>query len=675
MNKFKQILLFILFFVVVISCNDNGNNYSDKNKYITSLFDKVVDVESDSLKKKLLDSIYLQIDDYPIKDSVPKYYLWVSEKYYNYNYYDEALVAGRKSLELNKEVNDSVIAAQSMYMLGNIFYYGKSENDTAYVYYAQSEKLFQELGDYNKLGRSKLYKAYILYNEGVYQLCETEAVRALGLLQGRNSLDIYNCHNVLAAALDGQGMYDEAISYYELAFRQLSSFDKEVYGEDLINYYKAVCYNNMATTYVDMGEYEKPQKLFRDALNYTSKESNPSMYAKLINNLAYAKFKSGDFAGVPEMFFESLEIRDSIKNISGIVSSKMNLAEYYAYKKDTLQAISYLEDAYVKAKEIKSHFEILNSLKLLGDFDKPKSAYYYKKVSVVTDSLQMVAQANKDKFARIEYETEKLEDEKEALVKRNGFIIGVSAMVLLFIGAVFIIYYLNSRNKKLVMEQEQQKANEEIYQLMFEQQTKIDKARTEEKSRIAMELHDGILNNIYAVRLNLEFINRNTDEESVAQRKEYIKQLQTVESEIRGVSHDLSRNAVFYEKSFKDVIESLVLTQKNEFNTAFDVDIDDNINWENLPNIQKVNVYRVIQEGLQNINKYSVAKNAIVEIKKGYDAIELTISDDGIGYDPDKVKGGIGLRNLKKRTSVLNGSLDIISAPGKGAKIHIVFPN
>ena len=225
------------------------------------------------------------------------------------------------------------------------------------------------------------------------------------------------------------------------------------------------------------------------------------------------------------------------------------------------------------------------------------------------------------------------------------------------------------------MEQEQQKANEEIYQLMFEQQTKIDKARAEEKSRIAMELHDGILNNIYAVRLNLEFINRNTDEESVAQRKEYIKQLQTVESEIRGVSHDLSRNAVFFEKSFKDVIESLVLTQKNEFNTAFDVDIDPNINWENLPNIQKVNVYRVIQEGLQNINKYSVAKNAIVEIKKNNEAIELTITDDGIGYDPDKVKGGIGLRNLRKRASVLNGKLDIISAPGKGAKIHIVFPN
>src|SRR5690606_25523751 len=147
--------------------------------------------------------------------------------------------------------------------------------------------------------------------------------------------------------------------------------------------------------------------------------------------------------------------------------------------------------------------------------------------------------------------------------------------------------------------------NEEIYKLMFEQQSKIDKAREEEKGRIAMELHDGILNNIYAVRLNLEFINKKSDEESVAKRKQYIKELQGVESEIRGVSHDLSRNAVFQDKSFRDVLESVITSQKNTYRTSFDAEIDENIDWEAMPNIQKVNLYRIIQEGLQNINKYS----------------------------------------------------------------------
>lgn len=675
MNKFQQILLFILLFFVVISCNDKNSNYSDEDRQITEMLDQVSATDNDSVKKQLLESVYQKINDYPYKDSIPRYYLMLTEAYYNSSNYQGALKIGKQSVELNKEIKDTVNVAQSLYTIGNTYYFGLADTDSAYIFYTQAEKLFQESHQYRSLGKTKLYKAYVLYYLKEYQLCETEAFRALGLLQGRDATDIYNCHNLIAAALDGQGLHVEAIKYYELALRQLLSFNKEDSNDIDVNYYKSTCYNNLGNVYLNMEDYAKAEEFYLNALKLTSKESNPSLYAKLLNSLAYARFKSGNEKDLPKMFYEALAIRDSLGISYGIVATKKYLGEYYAAKKDTAKAVEYLREAYSKAENIKGYYDVVNTLKLLGEIDKPQSATYYKRLNVVNDSLQKVEQANKDKFARIEYETERLEDEKEALVKRNGFIIGVSAMVLLFIGAVFIIYYLNSRNKKLVMEQEQQKANEEIYQLMFEQQTKIDKARAEEKSRIAMELHDGILNNIYAVRLNLEFINRNTDEESVAQRKEYIKQLQTVESEIRGVSHDLSRNAVFFEKSFKDVIESLVLTQKNEFNTIFDVDIDVNINWENLPNIQKVNVYRVIQEGLQNINKYSVAHNAIVEIKKDHEAIELTITDDGIGYDPDKVKGGIGLRNLKKRTSVLNGKLDIISAPGKGAKIHIVFPN
>lgn len=190
-----------------------------------------------------------------------------------------------------------------------------------------------------------------------------------------------------------------------------------------------------------------------------------------------------------------------------------------------------------------------------------------------------------------------------------------------------------------------------------------------------MELHDGILNNIYAVRLNLEFINKKADEESVIKRKEYIKELQNVESEIRAVSHDLSRNDIFnHGQDFGTILKFMITSQKNNFDTGFDAEIDPSIDWNAMENTYKVNIYRIVQEALQNINKYSRAAHAGVEIMQKENNLNIVITDNGIGFDPEKAKGGIGLRNLRKRADALKGILTINSQIGKGSSVEVVFP-
>lgn len=680
LNIFQKILALSALVVFTFSCGDKNEDVLPQPQ-IDQLFTKAIDEDlSDSLREVSLDSVLIEVKGYD-NDSIKRhYYLKAAAGYYNLGLYDKSLNLSRQSFNMSREAKDTLDMALSLYYTADSFY-GR-QNDSAFYYYAQSEKLYSQTNDIGSQGEVILYKAYVYYDIGEYLFSETEAIKALKLLHSDDRKDpkkkaylIYNCYNLIATANDGLDNNDEALKYYGDALRQLEEFKRLNIDQGIIDALRASCYNNMGGVYVKKGQPERAINLYNDALSYMSLEDDPALYAKLLNNLAYAKFKAGNMNKLPELFHRSLEIRDSINNISGIIASKKHLGEFYAYNKDTVQAIKYLNEAYEGAKRINSHGEIINSLKLLTEIDKPKAEFYYQKYVAVNDSLQDEAKKNRDKYARIEYETDRLKDEKEELVKRNGFIIGVSAVVLLFVGAIFIIYYLNSRNRKLLLIQEQQKANEEIYQLMFEQQSKIDKAREEEKSRIAMELHDGILNNIYAVRLNLEFINKKADDESVAKRKEYIKQLQGVESEIRGVSHDLSRNAVFQDKSFRDVLEGVITSQKNKFRTSFEAEIDPDINWEAMPNIQKVNLYRIIQEGLQNINKYSKAENAFVRIVKDKNNIGVIITDDGVGFDPEKVKGGIGLKNLKKRSATLNGKLNITSSVGKGAKIEVVFPN
>jgi len=615
-------------------------------------------------------------------DTLTRYFLKKTAiNYYNLDRYDKSLKATKKFYELAKEAKDTVNMAKARYIEGTS-YYGNSYNDSAYSSYREAESLYAQLKepDPTEYGAVVLYKAYVFYDAGEYALAEAEAFKALKLLLlGNSNQDLYSCYNLIATSLDGLNNDKDAIHYYEMGLEILEKnkeqYKKSGYSDSDIDYFKATSYNNMGGVYVKMKQHKTAISIYEKALAFPVVKEVPGLYSKLINNMAMAKVKAGIKKDIPGLFYRSLAIRDSLDDESGVVSSNFSLGEYFLLKKDTLRALTYLNTAYKKATVIKSNNDVLNSLKILSNIDKENNVFYIRRFIKVNDSLQQIAQNTRNKFARIEYDTDRIINEKEALAKKNSFILGVSIIVVLFIAAIFVIYYLNSRNKELLLIQEQQKANEEIYELMFEQQGKIETAKTEEKSRIAMELHDGILNNIYAVRLNLEFINKKADDESILKRKEYIKELQNVEAEIRGVSHDLSRNALFnQEQSFENILAFMITSQKNNFNTEFEAEISKEIEWENTSNICKVNVYRIIQEALQNINKYSNAYHAKVMVRREGDNVKIAIIDNGVGFEPEKAKGGIGLKNLKKRAEALNGTLQITSAPGDGTVVNVTFP-
>lgn len=639
--------------------------------------------EIDTVKRNAyVDTVLKTVSTHKNDSLTRDYYMKAAVSYYNLNHYSKSINVSRKLYQMSVRARDTLGMAKGLNFLG-VSYYGQSNLDSAYYYYAGAEKLYNKFNDTDSrvLGEIILYKAYIYYHVGEFVLCEQEAIRALKFLEiSNNAPSLYACNNLIASALDGENKNKEAIHYFEKALKLLNDeykkeYKEEGYSDVDVALYKALCYNNMGNAYARMDEYKKALEFYNLALKFPETKSWATLYSKVLNSIASAKYKSGDESGVRRLFAKSLKIRDSIDDQLGIISSNISLGEYSLHKKDTAKAIDYLKNAYLLSKSQKSNHDLLSSLKVLLVIDKKENDFYIERYMTVNDSLLRMAENTRNKFARIEYDTDKIITEKEALAKKNSFILGVSIIVVLFIAAIFIIYYLNSKNKELLLIQEQQKANEEIYELMFEQQGKIESAKTEEKSRIAMELHDGILNNIYAVRLNLEFINKKADEESVVKRKEYIKELQSIESEIRGVSHDLNRNALFnQEQSFENMLGFMITSQRNTFDTEFEADIDPMINWESMSNVCKVNVYRIIQEALQNVNKYSNAKHAKVTVNLKEESVVINVADNGVGFMPEKAKGGIGLRNLKKRADALNGVLQINSEPGKGAVVEVLFP-
>jgi len=86
-------------------------------------------------------------------------------------------------------------------------------------------------------------------------------------------------------------------------------------------------------------------------------------------------------------------------------------------------------------------------------------------------------------------------------------------------------------------------------------------------------------------------------------------------------------------------------------------------------------LYRIVQESLQNTNKYAFANEIKVEFKKGVNELLLHISDDGIGFNVNKAKKGIGLQNMLSRVNECQGTFEVKSKKGEGTTIKVTIPN
>lgn len=632
----------------IVRINSNQINQIKKNKLLDSLYKKLLTQKNDSVNRNLLFKI--------------------ANVYYFDNKLDEYLATVKRIKELAIIDKDSFHLAKSLYYTGD-YYDNKNILDSAYKYYYQSEKIYSQLNDTIHTGKVKLKKAGILYDNGSLKESEIELIKALKLLlPKKNERLIYECYNILALDLIELKDYPESLEYFKLAKNQLSKIDKSASSDSQFSNSK--CNNNIGNVYLKMKDYKKAQEYYIKALNTKNlKKLNPSIYAMILSNLAYAKLKSNKIEGVKEMLFESYRIRDSIKIDLGIISSKCKIGEYYLYKKDTTNAINNIYFYYTLSKKVKSSPDVLNSLKLLTEIDTKNKNFYADEYFRVNDSLQQAERATRNKFARIEFETDQVEVENSILIKKNTYIITGAIVLLSIAGAFFMLYRLKTKNKELKHIQDQQTKNEEIYQLLLKQQSISEESRKEERNRIAMELHDGVVNSVFTSRFNLMQLQSSESEK----KSELIKELEKTETEIRRVSHELNTNLNFNDDSIINMITNLVEAQKNEWNTQFIVNIDKFIDWNKIAVEAKMNTYRIIQEALQNVNKYAKAERCMVIVLKTGDKTTIKITDNGIGFNTKKHKKGIGLKNIKERVKAIKGTLTINSNINKGTSIEIVF--
>ncbi|MFC2176180.1 7TM diverse intracellular signaling domain-containing protein [Bacteroidota bacterium] len=182
-----------------------------------------------------------------------------------------------------------------------------------------------------------------------------------------------------------------------------------------------------------------------------------------------------------------------------------------------------------------------------------------------------------------------------------------------------------------------------------------------EKKRVASELHDDISSRLALLKRSVE---------SSEQNQHLVDTLADMSERVRKISYNLNPVALD-EDSFLEQLRKLVAEHRlNGLNVvlqAFSLS-------KTLPKTTGLELYRIVQEALENIQKYASAKRVDVQLFQHDGELLLAIEDNGKGFDQDAVKTGMGTRNMRTRAKRMGGTFDISSAPSKGTSIMVTVP-
>ncbi|MCU7940417.1 MAG: sensor histidine kinase [gamma proteobacterium symbiont of Bathyaustriella thionipta] len=202
---------------------------------------------------------------------------------------------------------------------------------------------------------------------------------------------------------------------------------------------------------------------------------------------------------------------------------------------------------------------------------------------------------------------------------------------------------------------------------------KLLTAQEEERKRIAAELHDGVGQSISAIKFNLESMLATHGIDNKKNLETVVTRLRDTVEEIRRISMGL-RPSMIDDLGILITIQWLCRTFQQD-HPGIKLEHKLTIDETNISEIQKVSIFRIMQEALHNIAKYSQADNVSIEITTEKYAINLNIEDDGIGFQPSvsQLTNGFGLCSMKERAKLSGGCLSIQSSPGNGTLIKSVW--
>lgn len=194
-----------------------------------------------------------------------------------------------------------------------------------------------------------------------------------------------------------------------------------------------------------------------------------------------------------------------------------------------------------------------------------------------------------------------------------------------------------------------------------------------ERRRLAKEIHDGVGPNMSTLKLQIDAVIKKAESEQIVSKLEEVNRaISSIATDIRQISHDLMPSSLI---DFGVITALANFATKITDSSEIEVHYQSNIKDGQLSKEYELNIFRIVQELVNNALKYSQCKNIDISLRLDESKIAILVQDDGVGMDIDNITNGIGLQNIKSRVESLHGEIEIDSQKGVGTTFHISLPS
>ncbi|WP_286389263.1 tetratricopeptide repeat-containing sensor histidine kinase [Myroides marinus] len=556
-----------------------------------------------------------------------------------------------------------------------VFYANQGSKSQAKTYYEQAIKALEN----DSINIAFLIKSWYNYayiqveDKGYDYMVKTLTEYCIPLSEKSNNIELLAySYTQLGLTFMSVGQFDTAEEYHKKALEQLEKIKNKnsVHVVTYLNLVSNYCYKpDSKTAKIYLDQAKELLKPFPESQHYPNYYYQEAMYYTTIQ----------DFDNALASLSKGAKLAKESNQTKLLHMLYFRMYNVYLMQKDYRKAKAQLEHILaekVLAKEAVNRRITYTQLAAVNDvLGEHKEAYQWmKKASLLGDSLQQNKLLEKMNELEILHQTadkeqkiNNLEKEKKAneLLSKNKNLrmtILVIALILSLIIAflIFINYKKQQKlNKQISLSHEQDLLHIEN-QRKYEATQAILQGEEQERQRIAQDLHDSMGGMLANIRMTIS-ANDSFNKENVIDKLD-----QTID-EMRRISRNLMPETlknIGLEIALKELCETM--TQKY-FTIQFEAF---NLS-ENIPFKTQIALYRIAQESISNVTKYAQATNVIVQISQNNNVLNLTIEDDGIGFDKSEIVYGLGLKNIQNRVQLINGTVEIASNKGEGTTINV----
>jgi signal transduction histidine kinase len=546
--------------------------------------------------------------------------------------YAKAINYDLEALEIFRKLCPPDGGQKAASILGNIgiIYVDQANYPKAMEYYFQSLKLAEKTGN-------KPAEAGALSNIGVVYFSQKKYEQALDYFSrslkkkeaAGNKAGTMTTLNNIGNVYTGQEQYAKALEFYSKSLQ----IARELKNEKMI----AIDLINMGVVYKEMQEYNKALEFYNEANVLNKKLHNTRSVAAALGNIGVLYQRIKNYAKAEEYLKSAIRLSDSL----GLVDYTAQFERDY-YEVDSARGNS--------ASALMHYKRYMAALRSIENNENTRKQ---------TQQEMNYEFGRKEAMLKMEHEKKESVQEAELLRQKqiNWFIAGCTILLLLIVVLVFNRHKLTQKNKYQKEAAGQQK----------KQAVAVMDAQEEERKRIAEDLHDSLGHMLSTIKLNLQMV-----PEGQSQVKSSLQLLDQASEEIRNITFNLMPRTL-EEDGLVPALNELAAKITSSGSVKISLHVHQ-IEKFVLEKQSQFNIYRIIQEAVNNILKHADAKEITIQLIGQKDHLTIMIEDDGKGFDPAENKSGRGLKNIVTRSLWLKGIINIDSTPGRGTTITTEIP-